>query len=409
MKKKSELIRVLQVIDKFATRGSPINGATSVLLNWFPAFRNTGIELSLCVLRGRDGGCEAFSKIGVNFQDLNRGKYDLRTILDLNKIIKHEKIDLLHCHQYGSSTMGRIAGLLTKTPVLVQEHMVVADLPLFLKLIDKLLAPCTTRGIAISNAVKQAMIDYRSINKEIIEIVYNTVPGHWCNKVSDKRKNIVYKNHHIPEGVILIGIVGRLDPIKGHTDFLASASVILKQHPHVYFLIVGEGELKGSLQQQVKDLEIEQQVTFLGNCDDVMEIISICDILVTASYSEGLCMSIEEAMAQGRAIVATAVGGIPELIIDGQSGMLVPANNPIKLAETITRLIEDKKLRTELGQNAQKRIKEKFLIQHSIDELSRIYQEVLGQNENHSGKTLHEEVLHELNPLNSGRYQAKDH
>ena len=273
--------------------------------------------------------------------------------------------------------MGRIAGFLTKTPVLVHEHMIDANLPLYLRVIDRLLAPCTRRGIAISKAVKQAMIDYRSINGDIIDTVYNSVPEEWCTKTSNNIKDSVYAKYHIPEDVDLIGIVGRLDPIKGHEDFLVAASLILKKHPHVHFLIVGEGELKETLQSQVKSLGIAQQVMFLGHSNEVLNIISICNILVCASHCEGLSLAIEEAMAQGKPVVATAVGGVPELITNRETGMLVPAKNPGKLAEVIVQLLENKKLQKELGQNALQRIKENFLVQHSIDELSRIYQEVL--------------------------------
>jgi glycosyltransferase involved in cell wall biosynthesis len=271
--------------------------------------------------------------------------------------------------------------------------MIDADMLLYLRFIDKLLAPYTSRGIAISKAVKQAMIDYRSISREIIETVYNTLPDECCKKISKKRKDTVYKKYHIPEDVDLIGIVGRLDPIKGHGDFLVAASLILRKYPHVHFLIGGDGELKDTLPEQVKKLGIEGQVKFLGHCNQVLEVISVCDIIVSASHSEGLSMVVAEAMAQGRPIVATAVGGVPELIVDQQSGILVPAKNPEKLAEAIVQLIENKDLQKELGKNALKRIKEKFLIQHSIDELSRIYQEVLRQDENHSGKVPHRELL----------------
>ena len=133
MNKIPQKIRVLQVLDKCAIRGSPIHGVSRLLLTWWPAFRDTQIELSLCVLRGGYGTCDAFKNIGVVVQDISRSKIDPRTILDLLTIIKRDDIHILHCHGYGATTFGRIAGFLSKTPVIVHEHMIDDNIPLFQK------------------------------------------------------------------------------------------------------------------------------------------------------------------------------------------------------------------------------------------------------------------------------------
>jgi len=153
MNKTNNKIRVLQVMDKCAIRGSPIHGVSRLLLTWWPEFQHGDTELSLCVLRG-EGGCTVFSKAGIAVEDLNRGKLDPRTVIDLVKIIKRDQIDILHCHGYGATNFGRVAGLLTNTPVIVHEHMVDSQIPVYQKFADLMLSPFTSKGIAISATAK---------------------------------------------------------------------------------------------------------------------------------------------------------------------------------------------------------------------------------------------------------------
>jgi len=167
-------IRVLQILDKCAIRGSPIHGVTRLLLGWMPEFQKANVDISLCVLRN-DEGCNGFSHLGIPSEILNRAKLDPRTILDLIKIIKREKIQILHCHGYGAATFGRIAGFITGKPVIIHEHMIDATIPLHQKIADKLLSPLTSKGVAVSNAVKTFMTDARSIPERKMQIIYNSM------------------------------------------------------------------------------------------------------------------------------------------------------------------------------------------------------------------------------------------
>ncbi|MFQ5488805.1 MAG: glycosyltransferase, partial [Gammaproteobacteria bacterium] len=115
-----KMIRVLQVMDKCAIRGSPIHGVSRLLLTWWPAFEAAGFCFSLCVLRGGGGTCKAFSEIGVDVHDLSRHKVDPRTVLDIIRLVRQLDIDVLHCHGYGATTFGRLAGKLCGVPVIVQ-------------------------------------------------------------------------------------------------------------------------------------------------------------------------------------------------------------------------------------------------------------------------------------------------
>ncbi len=371
-----EKIRVLQVMDKCAIRGSPIHGVSRLLLTWWPAFKNTDIELTLCVLRGGGGTCSAFEKKGINVEDLSRSKVDPRTVVDLIKIIKRDDIKILHCHGYGATTFGRLAGFLSNTVVVVQEHMVDKDIPLYQRIIDRLLAPLTSKGIAVSNAVNDFMVGPRSLPKNRMAVVYNTIPAQFCEKISDYDKSEAIRQYNIPKDVPLVGIIGRLDPVKGHDDFLRAASVIFEKHVDVHFIVVGDGELREKLENIVIETGLKNNVHFLGHCDNILPIISLLDIFVSSSHSEGLPMAHAEAMAQEKAVVATSVGGVPEIVENMISGILVPAKDHEKLAEAIFRILEDNALKIMLGKNALKRVRENFLVDETVKELSEIYREL---------------------------------
>ena len=370
---KTEIIRVLQVMDKCAIRGSPIHGVSRLLLTWWPAFRKTKIDMSLCVLRGGFGTCSAFEDIGVDVQDLGRSKIDPRTIIDLRRIIKRDNIHILHCHGYGATTFGRVAGLICGIPVIVQEHMVDKTIPWYQKLVDKLLAPFTFRGVAISNAVKDFMIKYRAINKNKMTVVYNTIPVEYLSEFSDDEKNQVRKKYNLPDKKIYVGIVGRLDEIKGHQYFLEAARQVLESCENTVFIVVGDGELSGYLKDLTRKLGLADNVLFLGHCNDVLLLTSVMNVVVSTSLSEGLGLALTEAMAQGVPVVATEVGGVPELIIDNESGLLVPAKDSISVANAIIKLLENDDLRHRLAAQGKARCADNFIVSRTVKDLQEIY------------------------------------
>jgi glycosyltransferase involved in cell wall biosynthesis len=372
-----EKIRVLQVMDKCAIRGSPIHGVSRLLLTWWPAFQDTQVELSLCVLRGGGGTCDAFKNIGVVVQDLSRSKIDPRTIFELMAIIKRDNIHILHCHGYGATTFGRIAGFLSRTPVIVHEHMIDTDILWYQKAVDWLLSPLTAKGIAISNAVSEFMISKRAIPSESMEILYNCIPESYFRTFSDDEKTSTARKYNLDLNVPLIGGVGRLDPVKGHEDFLYAAQLVIYSYPNVKIVFVGEGEIRKKLEYLVERLEIDSHVIFLGHCNEVVDIIALFDVLVVSSHLEGFSLAAIEGMAQGKPIVATAVGGLPEVIDDGVTGLLVSPRKPEHLANAICKILDDVKLAETLASNGLEKCKKCYSAKVAAEKLVCLYQNIL--------------------------------
>ncbi len=378
-------IRVLQVMDKCAIRGSPIHGVSRLLLTWWPAFRETEFDFSLCVLRGGGGTCNAFADMGVEVHDLSRHKLDPRTLPDLVRLIRKLDIQIVHCHGYGATTFGRMAGALCKVPVIVQEHMIDAKIPPYQRLADFLLAPLTTSAVAVSQAVARFMRDRRFIPAHKLSVVYNTIPADYCREYSAEEKAAIRRRLGLPEDRPLIGIIGRLDPIKGHEDFLAAAARIREAHPRAFFVVAGDGELRQRLEQRAGELGLEEHIAFLGHRDDIMDITAVLAVFVSCSHSEGLPMAHAEAMVLGVPVVATAVGGVPEIVEDGVSGLLVPPGRPQEIAAAVSGLLADESRRERIAAAGRQRCRERFLVPRTVEALGALYHQVLAAKATASG------------------------
>lgn len=375
--KKDAKIRVLHIFDKIGMKGAPIHGGTRILLTWWHEFKDSDYEFNLCVLKPRSEGSDYLEQHGVYADYIDKNKFNPLIVLDLIKLIRNKKIKILHCHGYGAANYGRVAGFICRVPVIVHEHMIDANVPSYQKIADRVLSPLTSKGVAISKAVKDFMVGSRFLNRDDISVVYNSIPNSTFDVYRGLDRNAIAEKRSISIDKKLIGIVGRLNPIKGHKEFLESAKIVVNSFPNTNFLIIGEGELRSDLEEQVRYLEIEENVKFLGHCDDVLELIYLLDILAICSYSEGFSLAAIEGMALGKAIVSTAVGGIGEVLEHEKTALLVPAKDPGKFAHSIINLLSNDDLAKKLGQNAMATCKQKFSVDKTIAGLMDVYTKVL--------------------------------
>jgi glycosyltransferase involved in cell wall biosynthesis len=142
--------------------------------------------------------------------------------------------------------------------------------------------------------------------------------------------------------VPLVGIVARLVPIKAHEDFLEAARLIVQGMPEARFLIIGDGQRRAELERLVDSLGLRSSVRFLGWRRDLERVYADLDVVALASRNEGSPVALIEALAAARPVVSTAVGGVPEVVLDGQTGLLVPSSEPPALAQAILRLLKDR-------------------------------------------------------------------
>lgn len=343
-------IRVLHVVDKLATGGSPVHGLTRLLSWWLPLHDPSHVQASVACLRGPQEGEGTLERAGLAVRYLGRTKYDARGLSNLVRAVREEEIDILHLHGYGGSTIGRICGWISGLPCIVHEHICDAAIPGYQRLADRLLRSQTAAAIATSKPVADFLVSKRFIGVTDVEVIHSGVPlevfrvpasGRWRRELS------------IPDGHQVVATIGRLHPSKGITYFLSAARQILDVMEGVTFLIVGDGELAGDLRHLARKLGLQDHVVFTGHIDDVPSLMAEVDVFAIASVTEGGPVTLFEAMAAGRAIVATAVGAVPEVLADSAAGLVIPPGDSEALAVQCLLLLENRALSERLGTRAE--------------------------------------------------------
>jgi sugar transferase (PEP-CTERM/EpsH1 system associated) len=177
----------------------------------------------------------------------------------------------------------------------------------------------------------------------------------------------------------VIGTVGRLDPVKGFTDLVSELAQLTGRSglPPVHLVIVGDGPQRARLTQQVRELGLENSVTLAGQRDDVAALLKYFDVYVCSSIAEGIALTVLEAMATGLPVVATAVGGNPELVVEGKTGLLVPAHQPQALAATLGRLLQEPARLQAMGKAARKTVEAEFSVATMVARYKSLYDALL--------------------------------
>lgn len=307
--------------------------------------------------------------------NLNKsGRFDFLVLFKLLNIIKKEKIDIIHTHSFSPNLWGRVAGIIARVPLIIgTEHTVATAKTNLQKHIDKILAKFTSKIISVSESVKNSLLEEENISPDKILTIYNgidfTVSTHGKDIMDKKRKELGIDLHKK-----VIVAIGRLEPPKGYEYLLESAKIVTREFPSVLFLIVGNGYLRSDLEKLANDLNIDKNVIFTGHRTDIDDILSMSDIAVLSSVREGFSISLLEYMACKKPIIATDVGGNREAIISGESGIIVPPNNPVALAKGIMKLLTDNKMAEDMGMKARERYNEYFTTQRMIIQIEKIYE-----------------------------------
>lgn len=296
-------------------------------------------------------------------------------IMETAKVIEDiclkEKIDLTHC----SSLTGLEATSLTQSriavPIIFTAHSVTMfGSPIVGSEIDKKVNKVIAVSNFITNHLRKTGLPSRKIN-----LVYHGVD---TNKFRERKLEPNIKSSlGIKDSERVVMCVARLEPVKGINHLVEAIPMVLERRDNIKVLFVGDGSQKENYERLARSLGVENKVLFLGAKENVEEFLSIADVFCLPSIREALSYAILEAMAEGRPVVATRVGGISEAVVDKFTGLLVPPGNIRELASTINRLLEDRELAKELGINAKSRVKEYFKFERMIRETVAVYKEVL--------------------------------
>jgi glycosyltransferase involved in cell wall biosynthesis len=237
---------------------------------------------------------------------------------------------------------------------------------------QRLQAAAVDRYIAVSNEVKARLCGDLGVSESKVRVVRNGIRLAQFNLPPDAAlRATLTQGGERP----IVLTAARLHSQKGHVYLLEAAAHV----PDALFVLAGEGPERATLERQAQQLGIQGRVRFLGHRQGIPQLLASCDVFVLPSLYEGLPLCVLEAMAAGKPVVATAVGGTDEVVIDGETGLLVPPGNPVALATAIRSLLSDRKLAARLAQAGRARVTEKFSSDTMVSGISRVYEEALGE------------------------------
>jgi glycosyltransferase involved in cell wall biosynthesis len=385
-------------------RSSPVQrGRISVLYFSNELVRGGAEEHILTLLRGLDRtsfhphlACtpELAEKLGTDLPDdvevlrLRLSKpADIGAALTLARAIRRLRIDVLHSHLFYASLfaspIGRIGGvpLIVETPH-VREHWRRGLKASFA--VDRLAGRAVDLYVAVSEANARYLVEQKGLPPQKILVIYNGCDLKRFDPNRVAPEGLRAQLGFAPDDPVL-ALIGRLEPQKGHRVLLDAFPEVRRQFPRAKLVCVGEGGLQGALEQRTAELGLGGAVRFVGQQANVEDWFALADVTVLPSFWEGLPLVAIESLAAGRPVVATAVDGTPEVVVDGKTGLTVPPGDSERLAQAIGRLLGDGALRQQLATAGRQWVTERFDAERQVRRTETLYQVALYHRDSRAG------------------------
>jgi len=364
------------------TFGLSMGGSENRLVNLINTSDSNIFNFSICCLTQSGIMATRLKRKDIKIFELHRKGKGYLLWLRLALLFCKERIDIVHTHGW-SGFDGVIGAKLARVPIIIHsEHgKDIEDIYCIKKRKiwgRKLISCLVNQLVTVSEEIKDSLVKTVKIPTKKILTIYSGVDIQRFNIKIDKIKK--KEEIGIKGKNLVIGTVGRLDPIKDYNTLLYCAKEVLNEFPDLKFLFVGDGPVRRDLEKLATKLGLQEKVIFVGERMDIPELLNIMDIFVLPSLSEGLSNTILEAMASGLPVVATRVGGNPELIVDGETGFLVPPTDYQSLSKVIIQLLKDTSLTKRMGLAGQERVKKQFSLSKMVNSYEKLYKELIKKN-----------------------------
>jgi glycosyltransferase involved in cell wall biosynthesis len=310
------------------------------------------------------------------------GKSDIRVIPRLVRTMCSGKFDIVHTHMFAANFLGRLAALLAGVPVIVSTVQLIAEREKWWEiLLDRALQLKTGMMITSSEAVRRSFIE-RGIREDKITTIYNGIDFSKFDSIDRvEARNRIRPELGLKDSTFLVGTVARLQRVKGVECLIEAANHIVESVPNARFLIVGDGPQKAELQYRIKQLDLSSRFIFAGTREDVPAILSALDLFVLPSLSEALGIAVIEALLMRVPVVATNVGGVPEVVKSGETGLLVPPKDPIRLGEAIAYVYSNRDRAIAMARAGERRVRGMFEISRLAQRQVELYEMLLARRQ----------------------------
>lgn len=306
------------------------------------------------------------------------GRNDPRNAREVFRVIREERIDIVHANLFGGELWGRVAAVLARVPIVTHKRgMPFKTRKVQNVLVDWLLNLCSDRILVVSRGIQREIQRLHPLPSSKFTTVYPGIDPTLWRRAAPAEVEPLRRELGL-QGKQVVTSVGRIRPIKGQGYLLEAVPAILARCPDTRVLFVGPGVQEPELRRRARQMGLEREVFFLGMRSDVRELLSLTDVLVLPSLSEASPVVLMEAAFTGVPSVATRVGGVPEILLDGVTGMLVPPKDSQALARAIVELLRDPEKRVRLGQAATERANQAFDINRTVRQIEAEYLRVAG-------------------------------
>lgn len=359
-------MHIMQVLS-----GMGVNGAVLQCLTLTRALAARGHDITLVCRPGAWCSTQPFDS-RVRLVPCNMRRWPLTDLRSMAKLVRREKIDVIHTHQSRAHFFGVLLRWLSKAPCIATAHA--RHLQPYWRFNDFV--------IANSEATYDFQRRWNFVPEDRIRVVHYLVDLEQFERASTSERDRVRQSWNVDDGILLAGIVGDLIPRKGQLYAIRAWANVRRALPHAKLVIVGEEKdatYVQLLRAEADKLQLNEHIVWAGYRTDIPAVMQALDICVSAALEEALGLTIPEAMAASRPVVATSVGGVPENIREGLTGLLVPPADPRSLGEAIIRLLSNEEWRQESGRRAQRYIREKYDPQRPLEEIEQIYRLVAGE------------------------------
>ena len=350
----------------------PVGGAETLLVELIRRIDRSRVSPELCCLKYLGPLGEAVEQEIPTFSGLLAGKYDFAVLLRLTRLMRRRRVDAVVTVGTGGDKMfwGRLAAWRAHVPVICSAlHS--TGLPDRVEFPNRLLAPITDAFIAVAEPHRRYLAEHEGCPADRVRVIPNGVDverfhPRWPNRALRREVGL-------PDGAPVAGIVAALRPEKHHELFLRAAALVRQEVSDAHFLIVGDGPQRKELEGLAENLSLGGAVHFLGTRGDVAEVLSIIDVVMLTSHMEANPVSILEAMASEKPVVATRVGSVPETVLDRQTGFLVPPDDARQITGRVIELFGDPELAGRMGRAG----REHVVAHWSVERMVEGYQELI--------------------------------
>jgi glycosyltransferase involved in cell wall biosynthesis len=366
----------MERIDWLVSEMNVLGGAEMFVCLAAPRLRAIGWDLRLITLSKGGELLDQLRSQSVPVIELEIDRLNIRDGVRLMQILHQDKPRLLHTHLYHAGIAGRLLGSLAGIrTIVVHQQGPEQRRSNGRTWLDRHTSGLVDRYLVTCESVKMILHQREHIPIEKIAIIPNGIDI-GAFQQTYKRPAAWPVTPQVP----IIGAVGRLSPEKGHHLFIDALSILRQQGCPFHAIVIGEGDSRDELTQKTKHLQLDEHISWVGKQTNVQEWLPFMDVFVLPSHWEGISLALLEAMAAGLPVVATHVGGNPDVVVNGSTGFLTQPSDPVQLAEAIRKLIESPILRQAMGQMGKSRCQEHFHIDVIVNRLNSFYQQILSDN-----------------------------